>query len=198
MKKKYSFILLFIISFVATTNAQKFNVLSQSEKDDLKLLAKEYIEEFNQDLKVLPKISNEKIRKKMVNRLKNKFMEGATIQVANSKDNINTILVTKYLDKVLKSYGTRFKIIDIEITSVNISNIKPMEGKPGYYYADFVFTQRYCRSNTNRDVEGIVHYDYCDETTKSGKFIVKKVTTSQGTRWKLFYGNIKVIDYKKF
>ena len=197
MKIKSLIALIFVL-FISTISAQKFNVLSKQEKVDLKLLAAEYIEEFNQHLKVIPKMSNENIRKKMVNRLIKKFMDGATIQVANSKDNINTIPVTKYLDKVLKSYGSRFKIIDIEITSVNISNIKPMKSKPGYYYADFVFVQKYCRSSTNRNIEGIVHYDYCDETTKSGKFIVKKVTTSQGTRWKLFYGDIKVIDYKKF
>jgi hypothetical protein len=189
---KYIYVFLLTILSLSTIQAQKFKTLSIAEKKDMVRLAENKIKDLSFTFSTIPKIKNEALKKRIINRALKQFVNDATIEVAGKS--IQTYKIAYYLKNKLKSYGTKYKVVDVSFVSFEIGKLLPLPGRPGEYYIDYKFVQRYCRSNEGkRNPEGLLNYDYCDLTTKEGRFIVKRVHTIIGAKWKMYFDSISVV-----
>lgn len=191
-------ITLFLLLIFSSLSAQKFNVLSKQEKTDLKLLAEEYVKEFGDNLQDIPRIKNKFIRKERVKQFVKNFLDTAKVEVAINKRVLKKYNAKSYFGKVLIEYGRNIDVIDIQILSFEIGNIKPVDGKPGMYYLEYTVVQQFRKYDKyKRTAEGLKYVKYGDITIKEGRFYIKKVYTTAGARWRLYFGSIKVVDYKR-
>jgi len=127
------------------------------------------------------------------------FTSDATMQIGNVKKGklvkSAPIPLGIYLREKLKP--SRYKIVDVSIIDFKVGDFQPSDYDPNIYEADFSYTQRFCASLSGlRTSEGDIKYDYCDDTIKKGKIILKKKRTVIGTKWVLFMDSISVVDVK--
>lgn len=187
-------LILFLLCMISfnTIYAQKFKTLSKSEKKDLEHLAANKIKDLSFTFRSIPKLKDEVLKKRIIKSTLKLFVKDATIEVAGRSTVKYTIAY--YLNNKLKSYGKKHKVVDVSFVSFELGNLKPNPGHPGEYYIDYKFIQRFCRSNNGeRNAEGLLEYDYCDLTTKKGRFIVKRVHTVIGAKWKMYFDSIAVV-----
>jgi len=189
---KYIYAFLLMIFSLSTIQAQKFKTLSAAEKKDMTRLAENKIKDLAFTFSSIPRIKDEALKKRIISRTLKQFVNNATIEVAGK--NIQIYKIAYYLKNKLKFYGTKYKVVDVSFVSFEVGKLMPYPGHPGEYYVDYKFVQRYCRSNDGkRNPEGLLDYDYCDLTTKKGKFIVKRVHTVIGAKWKMYFDSISVV-----
>ncbi len=192
-----STILLFLL-FATNVNAQKFGVLTNTEKKDLKELAKNYIQEFDENLREIPKIKNKIIQKKRIKQFLRRFLDSAKVEVAINERVRKKYNAKTYFRNVLVKYGRNVDVIDIQIVSFDVGDFKPVEGEPGMYYLDYTIVQQFRKYDKfKKTPEGLRYVKYGDTTIKKGRFYVKRVYTVAGARWRLYFGSIKVVDYKR-
>jgi hypothetical protein len=190
---KYIYVFLLSILSLSTIQAQKFKTLSTAEKKDMVRLAENKIKDLSFTFNEIPKIKNKALKKRIISRTLKQFVKEATIEVAGKSR--QTYKIAYYLNNKLQSYGTKYKVVDVSFVSFELGNLLPLPGHPGEYYINYKFVQRYCRSNEGkRTPEGLLDYDYCDLTTKKGRFIVKRVHTVIGAKWKIYFDSISVVD----
>tara|TARA_R110001583_G_scaffold43654_1_gene138814 strand:- start:49 stop:648 length:600 start_codon:yes stop_codon:yes gene_type:complete len=196
---KLKFILGFFLLLQTLGFGQKFDVISEEDKADFKQKAIEKIKElgftFDKISTSKDKVSKERIIQSI---LPNFVLEPkqATIEIA-SRNSKYSLPIETYLREKLKNYKTRYAIVDIEFVSFDIKDLRPHRTEPNSYYMEYEFTQRFAASKGGKpDKEGMIQYDYVDLTTKKGSFLIKKVNTILGSKWKMLYESIFVKDVK--
>ncbi len=180
-------------------NAQKFGVLSEHDKELFSKKTEEKIKALSNFFEKIAHLPKSSIREELIKICLTGFTPDATMQIGNIKNGelikSKPIPIGDYLRYSLKP--SKYKIVDVSIIDFKVEDFKPSKYDPEIYEANFTYTQRFCASIGGlRNPEGNIKYDYCDDTKKSGKIILKKKHTVLGTKWVLFMDSITVIDVK--
>lgn len=200
---KHALIFLVFISF--QVQGQKFNTLSEADKQQFQNEVQDEIQTFDSKLQKIANASSKRVQKALIRSLLRKFTDSATIQTASVKSGTSTYTIKDYLYDKVPGYRHRYSVIDVEFVSLQIEDFKPHPSKPNWYIARYNFVQRFCgvAKGTQRHTnEGLMNYSYCDLTEKEGSFVLKKAHTVLGAKWKLYFDSIaveaiEVIDVKE-
>lgn len=177
--------------------SQKFKTISKQDIANMTALATQKIKNLSQAFQDIPTIKNKVNKNNIIRETRKQFTDSATVEIGYANRKNETVLIDSYLKNRLTGYGKRYKIVDVYFVSFKLGKFKPLKGKPGQYVMNYSFVQRFSRSSKGkRNPEGLVIYDYQDETTKTGKLIIKQVTDVIGTHWKMFFDSIHVKDIK--
>lgn len=198
--KKLVFVFIITIS-CNTLYSQKLE-LTTEDKKEFKRRTIRMIELFKESLQIIPRFNSEPILKdKAISNVLRMFVKGAKIQIATNNKTLEKKIAT-YLSS-LTDYEAKRELVQIDIIDFTIDDVKPHPTKLGIYEIEYTFVQRFYKKknyvNTNitedENIESI-EWDYIDDTTKSGKAMIKKVSTRNGTKWMMLLGDIKVDDIK--
>jgi hypothetical protein len=197
MKLKFLIILFFGISF--NSFSQKFDTLSEQDKADFKQKAIEKIKLLGFTFEIVASTKNQAEKNRFIESILPSFVlkpRQATIEVT-SKNGAVSYEIEVYLREKLKNYKNKYAIVDIEFVSFDIKELIPHRTEPNCYYLEYTFAQKFCGSiDGKKDKEGLINYSYCDITTKTGSFIIKKENTILGSKWKMLFESIYVKDIK--
>ncbi|MEL6918933.1 MAG: hypothetical protein AAFO99_14535 [Bacteroidota bacterium] len=179
-------------------HAQEFGVMSTKDKADMKKIAVEKIRDLHFGFSKIASSTSTEIKESLIKTLLTEFAENASIEVASRKK-VSTYPIAYYLRMVLDSkYRKRYALVDIDFVSFKINDeLRPHETELNTYYLDYEFVQRFSASKTARpNKEGMLSYDYVDETRKKGSFKIKKENNHEGTIWRMYYEDITVKSLK--
>lgn len=202
MKKIVAVFLL--IFFSQNSFSQKLE-LTTADKEEFKRRTIRMIDLFKESLKVIPTFNAEPLLKdKAISNTLRMFIKGSKIQIAIASQPKKPIekKLANYLAS-LTNYETKRELVNIDIIDFKVDSIKPHPTQLGNYIIKYEFVQRFYKKKNyiNTSIPGeekleSIEWDYIDDTTKSGNAIIKKVSTSNGTKWMMLLGDIKVNDIK--
>ncbi len=197
----YQCMLALSIALVGGPNAiqaQEFGVMSAKDKADMKKIAVEKIRDLHFGFSKIASSTSTEIKQSLIKTLLTEFAENAKIEVASRKK-VNNYPIAYYLRTVLnKKYRKQYALVDIDFVSFKVSDtLRPHETELNTYYLDYEFVQRFSASKTGMpNKEGLLSYDYVDETRKKGSFKIKKENNHEGTVWRMYYEDITVKSLK--
>ncbi|MFS4448369.1 hypothetical protein [Maribacter sp. 2307UL18-2] len=190
---KYALFFVVFVSF--QVQGQKFNTLSEGDKQQFQKEVQDEIQTFDSKLQKIANASSRRVQKALIKSLLRKFTTEATIQTASVKSGISTYKIKDYLYDKVPGYQKRYSVVDVEFVSLQIEDFKPHPSKPNWYIAKYNFVQRFCgvaKGAQRTTDEGLMNYSYCDLTEKEGSFVLKKAHTVLGAKWKLYFDSIAV------
>ncbi|WP_298370320.1 hypothetical protein [uncultured Lutibacter sp.] len=192
-------LILFFFGGLFLGHSQKFDTMSDADKENFKIKAIEKIKLLGFTFDKIATSRNIEDKNRIIESILPSFVlkpEQATIEVASRKGK-NDYPIETYLREKLKNYKKRYAVVDIDFVSFDIKDLRPHRTEPNSYYMEYTIVQKFCGSKLgNRNKEGLLQYDYCDYTTKKGSFLIKKVNTILGSKWKMLYESIYVVDIK--
>ena len=192
----------FFIVFSSTGFAQK-SPFSQEQLNKFSLQAKDYIKDFTKVVKSLsnPKSSCDKLcRQNKIEGTVKHFKPGAIVQTVTLKNKTpRSRSVSIYLNSIVASYSTRFKLViltfeNIVLDTTSIKEVKNEKGQSEYHMKGS-FTQRFCVKNENDSNEtndnDIESFTICEETIKEFEVIIGKIgSASAAERYYVLLGDI--------
>jgi glycerophosphoryl diester phosphodiesterase len=194
MKKKI--LVLFFVGLSTISFSQKFGVMSSQEKEDFKKKAIQKIESLSMYFGEISSATSTSDKEGLIKLLLTQFAPNATLEVANRRGN-RSYEIAYYLRNKLKNYNKKYAIVDIGFVSFDIKDLRTHPTELNAYILEYEFVQSFNASRQGlRDAEGLIKYDYVDETTKRGSFVIKKQNTILGSKWKMFFESVKVVSLK--
>lgn len=194
--------------FIHTGFSQK-SPFSNEQVNKFALQAKDYIKDFTKTVKSLsnpPTQNCDKLcRQYKIDGTVNHFKKGATVQTINLKKKITTRSVLTYLNSVVESYSTSYKLVILTFDHIVINpnivkEVKKSDGKTEYHMKGS-FTQRFCVKNSadakETNDEDIDSFTICEETIKYFDIIIeKKSSASVSERYVVLIGDISARSIK--
>lgn len=205
INKKIFFSLFFLVISQIVTSQVRINEMTKEDKKLFEKLAKRNIKELGDRIKIISSVKDAKIKEKLISGQARHFIKDSKIEVGwidkkTKKLRKKALNIKSYLRNEINKYQTKYDIVDIEFISFKTTDLKPNPNKINSYYFDYTVVQKFSvkKNFSKKNTEDIreLNYDYQDKTTKGGRIYIQKKNTVTGSKWKLLFGNISVMEVK--